>query len=540
MAIKNPLEKFVPVEDRADGTYIKVTREAKSHVTVGELISACDNAMVLNFDGTKIQEVYDHGRGAFEKIGPIFKYYNPTIEKFLSVAAASPFSATLKVSSMCLVESITPMIDDILFFLRRKGITEGIQLANLQKFAEKVIFDTEFEIAVGREAVNGTDGQVEMVIDVDHHAQPKMLRNGSVDFHDLNKFALVKQGDVIARRIPPTSGISGRTVLGKDILPTPGQDVQFPAGKNTQISQDGTQLVAVKSGYLYREGSIIHIGEMLHISGNVDFGVGNIKYSGDVVIDGNVMPGFNIESEGNILIKGEVESSKITSRNGTVTIQKGVVGKGDTFIFGKKGVTLAFAQQANITSDATITIEKYCLHCTCVCNEFDVSTDGAGVFGGTIQMFSGGIVWDAGNQNNVLTKFVIIDKQKLEAEEKIKELGAVFDKLTKEIQPIKRELKSKSAIFKKAGDQVSARHKEELQKWLDVFIAMNQKLKYTQGKIDELKNLAASPESRKGTVIIKNQVFPGVDLDFYGNVKKITAKGESCQFRYTPEGIERV
>lgn len=131
--------------------------------------------------------------------------------------------------------------------------------------------------------------------------------------------------------------------MGGPIAATPGKDIVLPQGLNTSISLDGLCLVAAKTGKIYEENGLYHIQELMEILGDVDFSIGNIKFGGDVLIRGNVLPGFFVESDGNIAVKGEVEAAKIISRKGCVAIEKGVIGKGCTKISGYLGVHISFA-----------------------------------------------------------------------------------------------------------------------------------------------------------------------------------------------------
>ena len=86
----NPLSKFVQVEERPDGVYIKISRTEKDRIKIEEMIQALDQSLVINYDETRITEVFNHARGGFEKIGPHFEYYDPEMEQYLQ------FSITLE------------------------------------------------------------------------------------------------------------------------------------------------------------------------------------------------------------------------------------------------------------------------------------------------------------------------------------------------------------------------------------------------------------------------------------------------------------
>jgi hypothetical protein len=62
--VANPLAKFIPVEERIDGIYIKVSQLEKQSVKLDDMMRALDQAMVVNYDFAKISDVYNHARSS--------------------------------------------------------------------------------------------------------------------------------------------------------------------------------------------------------------------------------------------------------------------------------------------------------------------------------------------------------------------------------------------------------------------------------------------------------------------------------------------
>ena len=356
----NPLASFIPVEERSDGVYIKVTREAAAALKVDLMIKALQAAMVTNYDAAKIQDIIQHARGAFERIGPSFEYYNAELERYVD-AGITPMKAVMKLSSSCLTDNVKPTAGALVYCLNKKGVRYGIKTDIVGSVVRDVVFDKEVVIAEGKNPTAGQDAKIAMEVDIDHNFRPQQKTDGTVDYRNINTITQIKNGQVIAKKIPATKGEPGWSVTGQEIEPTPGNDVKFTGGKNTRISDDGAYLLATKNGYVFKEGEVIHVGDVLPIPKDVDFSVGNIKYTGDVHIKGGVMPGFTVETEGNILINGQVESARVLSRNGNVEIQKGIIGKGDTFVSGKNGIKTEFVQEAVLGSEGTICVNKFCI-----------------------------------------------------------------------------------------------------------------------------------------------------------------------------------
>jgi uncharacterized protein (DUF342 family) len=506
---------LVPVEDRADGVYIKYSRELRDKVKYDLLVKTMEECRVINCDLLILKDVVERARGVFEKISPPFEYYNELVESYVELTITS-MQAIMKVTSRAIAENIRLTETILLHMLARKGICFGVKKDIVRQFLAEKIYDTDLIVAEGESAQAGRNGKVDYEIKINPDASPRVLQSGKVDFRDIQSFTAVKEGQVIARYFPPTPGKPGKTVTGDDIPAKSGENILLPAGKNTQASEDGKFLLAGKTGVVYKQGNLVHVEEILHITSNVDFSVGNIKYSGDIYITGNIMPGFTIESEGNIQIRGDVEGAKVISRNGSVTIERGVIGKKDTYIYGKEGVYLDFAQEAEIKTEKTVTVKKYLLHCTCVCANFDATMHNASVVGGVINAYETIRACNLGNDKHIKTKAFVISKLKEQAELKIKELTELKDKITKQLDPIMKEMKSKSAFLRQAKGAISDRNKELLNKIVEQYNNLNTKLQYVEKKIVETQDFIKEPSSYEGFVELTGTVYPGVEIDLYG------------------------
>lgn len=517
--MENPLQKYVDVEEREDGVYLRVTRKQRDTVTIHEMARALRSARVTNCDLRKVEEVVRHARGGFERIGPPFEYYNPALDTFVELDI-EPLLATMRLSSMALTEGVRPTVTSLRYCLRRKGIKFGIDEEALEAFAAEPEYDIDTEIAEGKPPREGHDGEVEFLVKIDPDVKPKVDERGRVDYRDIQSFTAVQKGQPLARRIPPRQGEPGTSVTGEEIPAETGKDVTLPGGKNTEISEDGIYLLAAEAGVVYQESGLIHVGELLQIAGDVDYSVGNVKYSGDVVIKGSVKPGFTVESEADIRIDGEVESARIISRNGTVEIGRGVIGKNETFISGKLGVRVGFAQEATIVSEGTVTVEKHSLHCTITCNALETDQGDSSIVGGEVRAFGHLAVATIGNDKTVHTKIALVNKQKLQAQEKTKELQELKAKIQKELEPLARDLRGKSAIMKKAGASITDRHRQELKKLIDAYNALGKKVRYVDSKMAELKKVIDADVGTDGYIKVTRDIYPGVELDLYGVAHK--------------------
>jgi len=531
----NPLAHFLPVDDRADGVYITVAREKKGSFSCGALFDAIDKAEVTNYDRAKIEETINRARGAPEKIGPPFEYYNKIVEGFVRITITDT-GAVMKIDPAFIAANAPLSPTMVLYCIKQSGVRFGLIEENVHRALEERIFGTDVTVARDKAPEDGKDALIKFEINLKATLAPESRRDGSVDFREVHTFAQAKEGQVVARKIPATSGEPGRKVTGEIIPCKPGRDCTLPQGKNTVISEDGLSLLAAKTGQIKSDGSGISIIEQLIIPKDFDFSIGNVKFSGDLIIKGNVKPGFVVEAEGNIEIEGIVESANIKSRNGSVTVKKGVLGKSDAFIYAKTSIDVLFAQEANLETDGFIRIERHCLHCDCVCAVCDASKPNSSIVGGRIRASNYVLAAQIGNPNGIDTKIVLFDTKKGEAQEKRKEYEALKDKILIALEPVKKQVSAKAAIFKKAGELVSDRQKAEMKKWVDSYNVLNMKLKYIQDKIDSITKMIESPTNYEGYIKVINALFQGAILEMYGKRKVLEHTMHAKTFRIGSDG----
>jgi uncharacterized protein (DUF342 family) len=424
-----------------------------------------------------------------------------------------------------------------MYCLNKKGVCYGIKTDMVGSVVHDVIFDKEVLVAEGKNPVAGQDAKIVMEVDTDHNLKPQQKTDGTVDYRNINTITLIKNGQVIAKKVPATKGEPGWSVTGQEIPPNPGNDIKFTGGKNTHVSDDGTYLLAAKSGFIFKEGELINVGDVLPIPKDVDFSVGNIKYTGDVHIKGGVMPGFTVETEGNVVINGQVESARVLSRNGNVEIQKGIIGKGDTFVSAKNGIKTEFVQEAVLGSEGMITINKFCIHTEATCDIFEMKEPHSNLIGGSINAFTHIEVYQVGNEKGVVTKLSLVDKNELASREKLKELELLQKKLFEALEPVKKQLKTKAAILKKMGN-TSDRIAEDLKKWLNMYNDLTLKMKYVDKSMTDIKEKFKNPTTCDGYIKILGDIFPGSTVSFFGISKTIKGTMTNKTFRMKDGSVD--
>lgn len=233
--------------------------------------------------------------------------------------------------------------------LVENGILYGLDTRLLDRLPmDREKYFTLFLAAVGKPAFDGTNGNIVdnfprvpvRVLEVDEFDR--------VDYTALNLIHNVKQGEEICRLIKPTEGESGRTVLDTEIPAKAGKSVPLPKGRNTEISEDGTLLLASIAGDVEFTGRSFQVKPVLEILGNVDFSTGNINFLGDINIRGDVLSGFTVRAMGNIQVGGVVEAGSSVEAGGDLIVVKGILGDGSTTIRSQRSIFSKYIENSTI------------------------------------------------------------------------------------------------------------------------------------------------------------------------------------------------
>lgn len=171
-----------------------------------------------------------------------------------------------------------------------------------------------------------------------------------IDFRNISKFERVDEGQVLVSREFATAGSDGTDVFGKRIPAKKGKEAQFPKpGKNVTLSEDRRELRSLIKGKASIQGGKVVVLPHIKIDGDVDMSVGNVDFDGDIVISGNINPGFTIKATGNILVAGSVEAASLQAA-GNVTIKGGVKGADKGTITAGGSVSAPFIERTTITA----------------------------------------------------------------------------------------------------------------------------------------------------------------------------------------------
>lgn len=250
--------------------------------------------------------------------------------------------------------------------LERQKITYGLDLDLISDIPDSPDrYFHLFLIAQGTPPERGKDGYVMEMFPRTIKHELTVDEFDRVDYMSLNFIRNINKGETICRIFAPTPGIPGSNVVGRELTAVDGKKANVPMGRNTEISEDGSELIASMTGHVEFSGRGFQVKPVLEISGNVDYSTGNINFLGDVHVHGDVCSGFSVRAIGSITIDGVVEACSIEA-GGDLIMVKGALGNNQAIIRSHRNIYTKYLESTSVCArgdlqaDCIVSCDIYC------------------------------------------------------------------------------------------------------------------------------------------------------------------------------------
>ncbi|MCL2565166.1 MAG: FapA family protein [Defluviitaleaceae bacterium] len=386
-------------------------------------------------------------------------------------------------------------------------------------------YEEQYTIATGAKPIHGENGKIEYFFNAAKKTlAPKVNEDGTVDFRNLDLIEMIDEGKAVAKLVEPTAGTPGTDIFGNSIPPQAGKPPpKLPKGKNTVVSDDGTTLLAERSGQIVQSGSSISISEILEIKQDVDNSTGNVDFNGSVVVNGNILQGFRVAAVGNIEVKGIIEGAEVVCE-GNLVAAKGILGMNTSSIKVSGSVSARSIQDADMEVGGDIASTGI-MHSDVRCNG-RIELSGKGVLvGGTVfckEAITANILGSPlGTQTDIKTGL----EPKLY--EKYKELVAEFQAIKKQAEDLAKEL----AVLGKPeniNDLPEFKKKSYIKTLYEAKAVQD---KYAAKRAEVLKVRTELEEFKhSGKISALGAVHPGVNLQIGNAVMSVRDELPKCRF----------
>ena len=341
-------------------------------------------------------------------------------------------------------------INDVKTMLHAEGILFGIADDDqINGFLEgKFSVGKDWTIATGTEPVPDTPPEIVYHFDTDPLKIGTLTEDGLMDWKDRGILPQVKEGDLLAEKIPGPKGKEGMDVYGKKIPIPKSREVRFKCAKGARRSEDGMQVHATVSGIpkLSVLGEI-SVMSTLQIPGDISLGTGHVTFDGHIEVAGDIEKGYRVKGES--LRVNEIRDAEIDI-DGDITAMNGIFG---TTIRCRGNLRAGHIHNANIILDGDLAVEKEIIDSTIEANGRSLINDGI-ILSSVISSKMGITAMDIGSRASNPSELTVgIDLQMERAidttRQEIQAVKAEHDILPKTI----KELKSRSdQINTKLGD----------------------------------------------------------------------------------------
>ncbi|NLX14518.1 MAG: DUF342 domain-containing protein [Phycisphaerales bacterium] len=326
--------------------------------------------------------------------------------------------------------------------------------------------------------------------------------NETVDLYQ-SRILLVAEGETIGQLAPEVPAEYGMDVFGK---PVPGdQPLQsMQLGENVKLADDGRAVIATTTGKVHLTREYVSVVPVVEVPGDVDFETGNIEAPIDVLVNGTIREGFQVDSKKSITVRGAIEAAKIKA--GTeLKVNGGIVSRSEYLVSAGGEVFTKFCNDAHIQAGGDLTITRESLGSRLYVNGCLHIPRGA-LIGGRAYARQGAEIKEIGNAANVKTEVAIgvdpevyVDTRRID--ELIKKKRDAAAKIREKVQPLMAMLKRLTPQQREKATELMYEADN-----LDAEVENLEKQK-TQMLIDK-----SPPPGQEVALEVHSIIFPGVKV----------------------------
>lgn len=416
-------------------------------------------------------------------------------------------------------------LDDIKKELAFRGVKKGIDEQAISAFLSDKHYCTDYCLAEGLAPTNGSDATIEYFFNTDPNLKPKLNDDGSVDFFALSAISVVNAGDKLAKLTPEVSGEPGYNVVGDVIKPREVKKLSLKYGRDIEISDDGLEIFSKVSGHASLVEGKVFVENVYEVS-DVDTSTGNIDYAGDVCVLGNVKTGFCVKAEGNVEVRGVVESCMIEAV-GNVTIARGMNGMSKGVIIAGGNVVSKFLENTTVKAGGYVHSEAI-LHS-------DITAKGEVTVTGKKGFITGGVVRTPmtvsaktiGSTMGVATEIEVGTDPKLKMR---------VNSLNQEVANIRKQIEQTQPVFVTFSQKIKSGEKlrpEQILYFKQIsaqYQELQKKLNETLEELEELMEIMDEVPETEACVKVSEFAYPGTKLTISETTTTLTKPVQHSRF----------
>lgn len=411
--------------------------------------------------------------------------------------------------------------------LEEAKIMYGINELLIRDIIKNKRYFQEFCIARGEAPEDGEDGYYEFLFETNIDTKPKVLKDGSIDYHSIKEIPVVTEGQEIVHYIKPTKGRNGISVRNTLLVAKQGRELQLLRGKGFTLSEDKTVYIANVTGKANYENGKLSVTNVIVIEHDVTLTTGDVNFAGDIVIRGNVTMGTVVKAAGNISVDGSVEAATLIAGK-DIIIKNGMQGGGKGKIETKGSVSGKFFEQVVINAKGSVRANTI-MNCNVTAGE-NVEVNGklGVIVGGVTQAMHWIKATIIGNMSEIKTVVNVGSEANLyevllEQDKKINIIAEELNKATEGLEKIEQAIRS-------GNTALNAKKMPLMRMKIERDSALTKALHEKDEILSDLK------KANECKIEVKKSIYPGVQISLNGTKKLL--KEENYAITYQKRGVD--
>ena len=408
-------------------------------------------------------------------------------------------------------------------------------MVNYDKVGELVDHNVKYNEGVMCVFVEGRkpiDGNVQKIIlDYDFSIDTgKESESGSIDFKERGFIHNIEAGIQIAHFMEAKPAIDGLDIYDTVMEAHYDEDPCYKLGKNVTVDPDGIVIRSGIRGILTNHNNTLSVSTVAEID-KVDLSTGNIEVNGSLIIKDNVAPGFSIKTEGDILVRGNIEDAQIECA-GNLIVSGGIIGGPNSTIRVNGKIYSSFIRNATIICKGDL-LSNQLVNAEIACNDRVIVLEGKGVIiGRNIKALNG--VWAKSIGSMSESKTTITVGRDAEADAEFKNIVTTVKTNKEEISKIKSLLGTEYFKNPKAFiERIPPNKREGIKDILKRITNLVKETSQLEARRDEMS--AEFEKLSHSSITSMEGFFPGVTIYISSVRKYISKKISGTEYFFSKE-----
>lgn len=422
-------------------------------------------------------------------------------------------------------------LDELHSLLEQYGVKHGILEQNLSLLWKAKLYCTDVLIAKATMPVQGKNASVEYHFNAEKTNKPAMLEDGSVDFHSLDMIERVEEGQLLATLTPEVQGTPGMTVSGEPIPPARVKKKILKHGKHIRMDEEGLHLYSEVSGNVTLVDDTVFVSNVYEVPADVGTSTGDITYDGSVEVKGNVLSGYKVVADGDIIVNGTVEAA-VLNAGGKIVLKNGVQGMGKAELIAKGDVISNFIESATVKAGGKVMTEAIMHSQVEAQDQIEVEGKRGMIAGGRVRstkmisMKIAGSTMGTQTELEVGTDPTLVDRYQ-NIEKEMEKISSERDSLLQNISILKKRLQATGKLdddkrkkLKDSADRIQEIG-EQMETLTEEYEALDKQLEDGVGG---------------GKIVVRDVAYPGVKITISNVSTYLHTESQYCT--YVREGAD--